>query len=380
MNENIKIRYAGFFLINKKTFLWLYGITILITTLALFYFYYFPINSSKIHSIVWHWSAENIAMLLLLSLLGIVMEAQFYWNKFTKAQLKIISEQKDIIENHKNELEAQNDEIAAQKEHIEHQKEALERNQIKIEQSISYAQRIQKAILKENDIEKTEKLQSGLFFLPRDKVSGDFYWSYEANQKLYVALADCTGHGIPGAFLAMFGFAALDNIAREYPSNSAAELLDNLKVQIVSAMHQNLSSDRKEGMDIAILIFDFEHNTVNFAGANEELIKISKTSNEIIKGDRMPVAFHKIENKSYKNHYINFSSGDLFYLYTDGFIDQIGGAHERKYMRQNFREFINLHFQKSVEEQVLLLKNEFYRYKNDLPQVDDVSVMIIKVK
>jgi len=379
MTEKLRIKAWGLFKITKKQFFWFYGVIFISAMMALIWFYYKPIDTSQLPSGLKKSIYDNIIWVLWIYLIGGLWEAQFYWSKFTAAQLQIIKEQKVIIEQHKEEVEAQRDEIEAQNEFILIQKNNLEKEQIKIKQSIEYAKRIQKAILRNHILEELNFLNYFLFFRPRDIVSGDFYWTYKQKDKVYIAVSDCTGHGVPGAFLSMLGVAFLNDIVNLNTDFSAAEILFELREKMKHALHQeNQSSERKEGMDIGLLIIE-DAKKAQFSGALQELILIRNRELKVYNGDKMPIGLSLKKETSFTNHEIEIEVSDRIYLYTDGYIDQIGGNKHRKYMRRKFRNFLLEIYDTSVADQGLKLANEFDNYKKKLSQVDDVSVLGLEI-
>jgi len=379
MTEKLRIKAWGLFKITKKQFFWFYGVIFISAMMALIWFYYKPIDTSQLPSGLKKSIYDNIIWVLWIYLIGGLWEAQFYWSKFTAAQLQIIKEQKVIIEQHKEEVEAQRDEIEAQNEFILIQKNNLEKEQIKIKQSIEYAKRIQKAILRNHILEELNFLNYFLFFRPRDIVSGDFYWTYKQKDKVYIAVSDCTGHGVPGAFLSMLGVAFLNDIVNLNTDFSAAEILFELREKMKHALHQeNQSSERKEGMDIGLLIIE-DAKKAQFSGALQELILIRNRELKVYNGDKMPIGLSLKKETSFTNHEIEIEVSDRIYLYTDGYIDQIGGSKHRKYMRRKFRNFLLEIYDTSVADQGLKLANEFDNYKKELSQVDDVSVLGLEI-
>jgi len=379
MTEKLRIKAWGLFKITKKQFFWFYGVIFISAMMALIWFYYKPIDTSQLPSGLKKSIYDNIIWVLWIYLIGGLWEAQFYWSKFTAAQLQIIKEQKVIIEQHKEEVEAQRDEIEAQNEFILIQKNNLEKEQIKIKQSIEYAKRIQKAILRNHILEELNFLNYFLFFRPRDIVSGDFYWTYKQKIKVYIAVSDCTGHGVPGAFLSMLGVAFLNDIVNLNTDFSAAEILFELREKMKHALHQeNQSSERKEGMDIGLLIIE-DAKKAQFSGALQELILIRNRELKVYNGDKMPIGLSLKKETPFTNHEIEIEVSDRIYLYTDGYIDQIGGNKHRKYMRRKFRNFLLEIYDTSVADQGLKLANEFDNYKKKLSQVDDVSVLGLEI-
>ncbi len=211
-------------------------------------------------------------------------------------------------------------------EEVMHQKDLVEKKNKDITDSINYAKNIQEAILpKLANIEKVFP-DSFVLFKPRDIVSGDFYWMEHKEKRTFIAAADCTGHGVPGAFMSMLGNAFLDEIVNNNPENiKASEVLNLLRDNVIDSLHQTGGEgESKDGMDIALCIIDWEAKKLEYAGANNPLYLLRNNVLNEIKGDKMPIGYH-IRKEPYKNHELDVFVGDTLYIFSDGFADQFGG-------------------------------------------------------
>jgi serine phosphatase RsbU (regulator of sigma subunit)/ligand-binding sensor domain-containing protein len=260
------------------------------------------------------------------------------------------------------------------------QKEVIEAKNKDIMDSIQYAKKIQTALLPpEDDLGKLD-LDGFILFLPRDIVSGDFYWIANRDGKTITVAADCTGHGVPGAFMSMLGVAFLNNIVSGNDSLSAGQILDELRTEVISALKQKgEEGEQKDGMDIALHIIDYENMKIEFAGANNPLILIR--NNEIIqvKADRMPIGIHERAGQSFQNHVMDAVKGDVLYTYSDGFQDQFGGPKNKKFMVRKLKElFLEIH-QRPMEEQKEVLHRTFRDWTVSSQQIDDVIVIGIRI-
>ncbi|NJK86310.1 MAG: SpoIIE family protein phosphatase [Bacteroidales bacterium] len=199
--------------------------------------------------------------------------------------------------------------------------------------------------------EKTvERLPRRIIFIlykPRDIVSGDFYWVTKKENTLILAAADCTGHGVPGAFMSMLGIAFLNEIVNKIAINKhisslqANEILQELRAQVINSLHQTGDrAEQKDGMDIALCIIDYEDKKIQFAGAHNSLIIIRNGEIMQYQGDRMPVSYHKNKDLPFTQHTIELQNGDVFYIFSDGYVDQFGGQEGMKFMQANFKNLL----------------------------------------
>ena len=238
---------------------------------------------------------------------------------------RLISEQKDEIQQQKEIAESQRDQIAYQKKHIT--------------DSIEYALRIQSALLPGLEL-FTDKIDHFVLYKPRDIVSGDFYWAAEVsgNKQLIIA-ADCTGHGVPGAFMSMLGVSLLNEIILTEGITRPDEILNTLRSKIIEALKQEKGSIIKDGMDMTVYLLDQENKKLLFSGANNPLYHIRSGELTQFKGDKMPVAIHEIMDP-FTLHELTLEKGDTIYTFSDGYADQFGGPMQKKFLAKNLRKLL----------------------------------------
>lgn len=268
---------------------------------------------------------------------------------------------------------------------ISRQKSLVEKKNKEIIDSINYANRIQQALLKTEEYVSEHLPPHFVLFLPKDIVSGDFYWSHEVDEYMYVAVSDCTGHGVPGAFMSMLGIAFLNEICARGKYLSPAEILDRLRYKIIEELSQTgKDGGNKDGMDISLAKINLTTNKIEWAGVNNPLWIIRSKDGkenkklEVIKGDRQPIG-HYAAMKPFKNHFINLFKGDTIYLFSDGFADQFGGPKKRKFMVKNFKREIMDITGEPLGKQKQLLKSTFYEWKSHYEQVDDVCILGLRI-
>lgn len=259
-------------------------------------------------------------------------------------------------------LKAQRDQIAYQKKHIT--------------DSINYAKRIQAAILPSMEL-FSDRLDHFVLFKPRDIVSGDFYWVEELEGHMVIIAADCTGHGVPGAFMSMLGVSLLNEIVLTKKITRPDQILNELREKVVIALKQKKESRIMDGMDMAICSLDRKRGILFYSGALNPLYHISGESLSQVKADNMPVAIHETM-QPFTLHKVKLEVGDSFYIFSDGFVDQFGGPKQKKYMAKNFRKLLLSIQDRSMIEQGEILNTEFENYRKEVEQVDDVLVIGIK--
>ena len=261
------------------------------------------------------------------------------------------------------------------------QKLVIESKQKEIKDSISYAKKIQDAIMTSTVYIEDVLPKSFIFFQPKDVVSGDFYWVYQSsNNDIYIAVADCTGHGVPGAFMSMIGNSLLNEIIIEKKIENTGEILNNLREQIIKSLNQNENvTGTKDGMDMSLCKINMKSKTVEFSGAYNSLIHISNGELTNVKGDNQPVSLHYAESKSFTTKMIKAKKDDMFYLYSDGFQDQFGGLKDKKFMSLKFKNLLKEISRHSSQEQYITLKKEFNEWKGSREQIDDVCVMGVRI-
>ena len=263
--------------------------------------------------------------------------------------------------------------------------------------SITYAKRIQDAILPSNERFTRELSQTFILFRPKDIVSGDFYWLVTKGEKSWFAVVDCTGHGVPGAFMSIVGYNLLNKIVREYGVTDPSKILDELNKGVAKMLKQDDDSaeDLRDGMDIALCCFDKKNKILEYAGAYNPLYIVSKhglNSSETgdlkpvyisqkglnlyeVKANRFPIGNYTEETLEFTNHQIQLNSGDTVYLFSDGFVDQFGGEKGKKYRYKKFKEYLVSMNDLSMKDQKSKLETEFIDWMGPHKQIDDVLVI-----
>jgi serine phosphatase RsbU (regulator of sigma subunit) len=264
---------------------------------------------------------------------------------------------------------------------IEKQKEEIEEQKKHIMDSIYYARRIQNAILPSFAMIDRYLKDYFILYMPKDIVSGDFYWCHEADGLFMVSAVDCTGHGVPGAFMSIVGYNQLNFAVNVKKARKAGTILDELNQGVISTLNENKSdSSIKDGMDMVLCVFDFEANRVEFAGANNPLVVVRNKEIIKVKGDRFPIgAFEGNNPQLFKNNEIDMQEGDCIYLTSDGYADQFGGPDNKKFMQRRFEELLIEISHLSMSEQKEVLHKRLYEWMGVNDQVDDILVIGIRV-
>lgn len=297
----------------------------------------------------------------------IIIASTFYGVRY---RIYLLKKEKKILEqkvvDRTKEISQKNDLLAEKNKHIT--------------DSINYARRIQYAAMRPE--EHLYQLYDKAFILyqPKDIVSGDFYWYIKKGKHLIVAAADCTGHGVPGAFMSMLGIAYLNEIVGRMNKFVASDILEKLRDNVINALHQSDSADTaKDGMDIALIILDTETRKLQFSGAYNPLYIIREGELIEQKGDRMPIGVHARDKEAFSNHKVDLFAGDQLYFFTDGFADQFGGPKGKK---MNYKRFKNLILEQENQELPQQRENmllAFNDWKGEQEQLDDVLVIGVKV-
>jgi len=272
------------------------------------------------------------------------------------------------------------EEVVKQKDEIEAQRDEISDKNRSITDSIEYAKRIQTAILPSNEYAEKILPEHFILFRPRDIVSGDFYWMTKKDNRLVIIAADCTGHGVPGAFMSMLGVSFLNEIVNRHEVSSSGEILNNLRADIKKTLGQEgKEGEAKDGMDIALCIVDFDNLKMQYAGAYNPLYIFR--NNELIeyKADRMPIGIYVKEKESFTNNDIDLQKGDVFYLASDGYQDQFGGEDGRKFKTKNYKQLLLDIHQKPMAEQKEILNNTIDKWRGKWEQVDDIIILGVRV-
>lgn len=270
-----------------------------------------------------------------------------------------------------------NIEIQKQKKEIEIKSDKLEKALTDITDSIKYAKRLQDAfLLNEDGIRKDFMNNMFLFFKPKDIVSGDFYWFDKKEDAIYIAVADCTGHGVPGAFLSMVCYNLLKHALNEHKCLEPSEILTNVNVNLSFSLQQNSNNHVKDGMDIALI--KIEKKQLKYSGANNPIYIVR--NNELIEltANKKPIGKFSDDSISFSQQTYLLNDGDLIYLFTDGYADQFGGPKKKKFKYASLQRLILENHQKPLEEQKTILQDCFNNWKGSYEQIDDVLIMGIK--
>ncbi len=261
------------------------------------------------------------------------------------------------------------------------QKDELQDKNKNITDSIHYAQRIQNVLLTSSGYIK-ESLEN-VFILnkPKDIVSGDFYWAVRQDNSFYFMVADCTGHGVPGAFMSLLGINFLNEIVIEHKINHPAEILNNLRSEIMNVFTDkgNTHSEINDGMDCVLCKFDLQTNVLQYAAANNSIVIVRGNETIQLTGDKMPVGKSPRDHEFFTEHSFQLFQGDMLYMFTDGFPDQFGGSSGKKLKVKNVKQLLATIATQPIENQRITLNESFENWKGNLEQVDDVLMVGIRV-
>jgi serine phosphatase RsbU (regulator of sigma subunit) len=303
-------------------------------------------------------------------------------------QLQEVNEElrtsEEEIRQQAEELRATNESLNLAQSELQIAFNEIEQKNKDITASINYASRIQSALLALDEEIKNVFPQNFIFFKPRDIVSGDFYWFYKKENKSIVIAIDCTGHGVPGAFMSMIADSLLNQIIIEKEITQADLILNEMQKSIQKSLKQDITENR-DGMDLALCIVDHETQTLEYAGAHNPLIIIQNNQMREIKGDPFGIGgYQGREAKSFTRHIVDINPKNvgktIFYLYSDGFQDQFGGPDNKKFLPRRFRELLfNIH-QQPLKSQKELLENTFKNWvEPENRQIDDVLVIGVEL-
>ncbi|MCC5945738.1 MAG: response regulator [Bernardetiaceae bacterium] len=284
--------------------------------------------------------------------------------------LQLVSSYRQILE--------QKEEIEEKTYKLKFAFDEIERKNQKIMGSIKYAQRIQEAMLPQISAFEALFEEAFIFFKPRDLVSGDFYWFFEKENKIFIAAVDCTGHGVPGAFMSMLGDAYLNQIVGMMNVSSPDEILNQLHISIKNALKQDETQNR-DGMDIAICVIDKSRGVLEFAGAKNPLVFIDGKEVVRIKGDTFSIGGRR-EDKLFQKHVIELKEKPTsFYIFSDGYQDQFSSGMRSKFMAKRFRKLLLRLQRYPFKEQRVLLEQILSDWMRDTKQIDDILVMGFRI-
>ena len=308
-----------------------------------------------------------------------------------------ISAQRDNLQELTDDLHQRTEEIRVQNEELAKQKEVLETINTDVHDSIEYAFRIQNAALPPKQILDNVVEESFILFKPKDLVSGDFYWFANFENTTVITAADCTGHGVPGALMSILGIAILKEVVIGEFITHPGVILRKLRKGIISSLNQKQDSIEKDGMDMALISINSDEKLIQYSGANnplyivrpiencdeeyEFMIEFDRNEKYVlyeIKPDKMPISIY-LRMDRFNTHEFNYKSGDILYLFSDGYADQFGGKKAKKFKYKPFKNLILKNANKSLNEQKECLDTAFNNWKGSLEQIDDVVIIGLKL-
>jgi phosphoserine phosphatase RsbU/P len=276
-----------------------------------------------------------------------------------------------------SELQKSN-ELLEQKVIERTQKIELQKNEIT--DSIRYAQRIQNAVFPPEEV--IDELLPEYFILnkPRDIVSGDYYWMAEKEGKVVITVADCTGHGVPGAFMSMLGIAFLNEIVNKSVSLEANEILNQLRSQVIRSLHQTgKENEARDGMEMALCIIDFTTRKAQFAGAFNPLYIVREQELIEVKADNVPIGIYGEVEQPFTCKELQLNQNDAIYLFSDGYVDQLGGSKRKSFKSKYFKELLLKIHTMNMKDQKSALERNIEEWRGEVEQIDDILVMGIRV-
>ncbi len=317
----------------------------------------------------WYKTIVAYFFYLVLAVFIVIIIVKIYTRRLELEKIrleKIVKERTEEVVKQKDEIEKQRDEIA-------------DKNR-SITDSIEYASRIQTAVLPSNEYANEILPEHFILFRPRDIVSGDFYWMTKKDNLLVLIAADCTGHGVPGAFMSMLGVSFLNEIVNRHDITTASVILNDLRRDVKKTLGQEgKEGEAKDGMDIALCIVDLENMKMQYAGAYNPMYLYRNNELTEVKADRMPIGIYIKEKESFTNNEIDLRKGDTFYIFSDGFQDQFGGEDGQKFKTKNFKNLLLEIHQKPMVEQRDILDKTIDDWRGKWEQVDDIIVLGVRV-
>jgi len=245
--------------------------------------------------------------------------------------------------------------------------------------SLRYAVMIQNSLFPLPALMKVLLKEYFITFLPRDFVSGDFYYVYRGKNFFCVAAGDCTGHGVPGALLSILGLSYLNEILQCQTAPRANRLLNLMREKVMNALHQTGKiKEARDSIDMAVCIFSYDTYEFQYSGANRPLFIVRNNELREIKPDKLPIGLAPLREEPFTNTIVNFNEDDMFFLFSDGFPDQFGGPNDKKYKYSQFRQLLAKGAGLDTDVQKNAIEKEFNTWKGNSQQIDDVMVFGFK--
>ena len=315
--------------------------------------------------------------------IGVITVQSFETNAYTDYHMDILRSLATTIASAiENALlyESLEDKVTERTLELLKQKEIIEEKNKNITDSIIYAKRIQDATLPDIDLVRSYLRKSFVLFRPKDIVSGDFYWIEKVDNTILFAVVDCTGHGVPGAFLSLIGHNALNQIVNELKILEPGKILDELNRKVHMTLQNSLERNSiKDGMDMSICALNLDSNLLQFAGAYNPMYLVNDNNIEVIGGDKMAIGSVHEGEFHYETKEIQLKEGDSIYLFSDGYADQFGGPKGKKFKYSRFKELLVSIQDKNMQEQHEILCETIDVWQGGLEQIDDLCVLGYKV-
>ncbi len=283
-----------------------------------------------------------------------------------------LGERERVLE---TKVKERTEEVVRQKEEVERQSRKVVELYKNVTDSIRYAKRLQESILPPDKRIKELLPDSFVLYRPKDIVSGDFYWVEKVNNKVIFAAVDCTGHGVPGAFMSLVGHNGLNQAVKEHGNTRPSDVLRDLNRISYEALHKDRDQFVRDGMDMALCSLDPERLVIEYAGANCPLYLVRDNVVEQYTPDKRPIGGFELGDKGFTDHRIQLRKGDVIYIFSDGYADQFGGPKGKKFLNRRFRELLVAIHDKPMERQKSLLLEELNKWRGAQEQVDDILVM-----
>ncbi|RPI46138.1 MAG: hypothetical protein EHM46_00930, partial [Bacteroidetes bacterium] len=317
------------------------------------------------------WFYLLLLMLMTAAVVSVIRQREHHLLMEKEALEQAVRERTGEVVRQKEEIEIQRDAIKLQNERIR----SINKN---LTDSINYARRIQQAVF--TPPERLHAFFPDHLFIhrPQNIVSGDFLWLGEKEGKVVFTVADCTGHGVPGAFMSMLGITLLNEIVNQPGKQDAGQILDRLKFEIINALRQQELKESHDGIDIALCVYDPSAFELQYAGGFNPLILVSRGELTKISADPMPVGIGAISGRNFTRHTFNIRKGDVVYLFSDGYEDQFGGPDDKKFSRGRYRDFLLEIHHLPMEEQKRMLEQSLDAWQGDQDQTDDITVLGIR--
>ncbi|MFW6248228.1 MAG: PP2C family protein-serine/threonine phosphatase [Bacteroidota bacterium] len=303
--------------------------------------------------------------------------------RFRKLMDMTNKELEERVKKRTEKIQIQNREIILQRDYLNYQKEKLEIQRKEIINSIEYAQRIQNALLPTERFISKMFLDGFLLFKPRNIVSGDFYWISKKEGLTILVAADCTGHGVPGALMSMLGISFLNEIINRVVIYNKEikphEILNELTNYITGTLTFNDHKENvKDGIDMGVCVFNHANSLLFYSGARRPMYHVRNSKLTTYKGDRLTVGYNFNRLSNFTTHRIEIKEGDIIYLFSDGYIDQIGEKSKKTFRTQRFKNLLKSIYAHPMEEQQKVLEETFNQWKGKEEQIDDVLVIGVK--